>query len=241
MAAKIHLSIDDVIYSLMELKEKNVSSIFEIDFFRLLQEMHAEYGACFTLYAFENYAETFFINDVPRNYWAELSGSGFIKMGFHGTFRDSDNDTFRKKCADFYSIIPQEMRASTLRLHKFQADETMLEVLKEYGVRTMLCRDAESRKHSDFPPSYILSEDEDRQIGAYGLSRNGMSFIRTDIRIEFFERRQLAELFSHMLDSCCEDQIISVFTHENRHKDYAAHIEDICRTVCSRSDACFVF
>lgn len=241
MAAKVHLSIDDVIYSLMELEKKRPDSVFDISFFSFLREMNEKYNACFTLYAFENYAETFFINDVPCNYWAELATTEYIKIGFHGTFHDSDDDTFLKKCANFYSVIPQEMRAPTLRLHKFQADEAMLEALKEYGVTAMLCRDTESRKHNDFPPSYILSMDEDRQLGANGLSRNGLSFIRTDIRIEFFERRQLDELFSNILDICCEDQIISVFTHENRHKDYAAHIEDVCRTVCIRSDACFVF
>lgn len=152
---KIHLSIDDVIYSFIEVQNKNPDSIFDISFFSWLRYLNEKYGAVFSLYAFENYSETFFVNDIPKRYWNEIESAGFLKIGFHGLFQDYNYDRFKEKCQNFYSVISPNIWSNTIRLHRYQCDKAGIDLLKKYNANLILCREDESRKYGEFPASYF--------------------------------------------------------------------------------------
>lgn len=243
---KLHLSVDDVIFSFVELYKKKPCSVFDIPFFGFLKKMNEKYGAVFSLYAFEEYyAESFHIEAVPGQYWKEIADCRFIHLGFHGLYifnqaHDSCK-AFAEKCKRFYSCIPEVLKADTVRLHRYEADSDMIGILRGYGVSTMLCREDESRKIGDFPPSYIFTENEEKRIGAVPVKINGTSFVKTSLRIELHEKNQLLQELNELISKSSDDDLIAVFTHEKFISDYSDSIEAICKLVNDRSNIDFAF
>ena len=233
---KLHFSIDDVIYSLMDLYNEAPKSVFCVPFFGFLKQMHEKYGAVFTLYAFENYAESFFINSVPKHYWEELVKCDFIRIGFHGVFFFDSVEIFEKKCVNFYSCIPICLRPSILRLHEYKADATMLEIVRRFGVSQMLCSERERKK-----TSYFFSESEEKNIGTVPWVLNNMSYVKTSMRIEFYEYYQLIEQYKQLILFGMEDSMIAVYTHEKYYYEYKKSIEAICEMTFKSNNIQFVF
>lgn len=211
---KVHLSIDDVILSLKDLAEKRPNSVYDIAFFYELKILNEKYGAVFSLYAFENYAERFFINEISMKYWEELVSSGFIRFGFHGTFIESNNDMFFEKCSNFYSVLPKELCTQVLRLHKYKADKECIDFLKKYDISELLCREDESRIRQKFPQSYILSEKEESLLQET-LKKDNINFRKTDIRLEFHDKIHLRDrVIEEIKRKENADSEIVIFTHE---------------------------
>lgn len=238
---KFHLSIDDVIHSLIDLYIQSPKSVFDIPFFNFIKNMNKRYGAVFTLYAFENYYEKFYINYVPKHYWTEFSECGFIRFGFHGVFQREKYELFDMKCKNFYSNIPGILRANTLRLHRYESNYSMLNTLSSFGVSIMLCREEESRNIKYFPPSYSLTEEEEKKIGTVPIKINGMRFIKTSFRIELSDKEQLIKKINELISISNDDATIAVFTHENYYKEYADSIEAVCKNICNYSGIDFTF
>ncbi|MGN0666090.1 MAG: hypothetical protein ACI4KF_06140 [Huintestinicola sp.] len=238
---KLHLSIDDVIYSLMNLCSQAPDSVFDIPFWHLLRDLNEKYGAIFTIYAFENYAESFHVNCIPKQYWTEFADCKFIRFGFHGVFRSEKNYLFERQCTDFYSCFPETLIADTIRLHRYEADFSMIGILRRYGVSTILCREDESRKINDFPPSYMFTENEEKRIGTVPVKINGISFVKTSLRIELHEKNQLLQELNDIISKSSDDAIIAVFTHEKFVSEYSDSIEAVCRLVNNCSDIDFTF
>lgn len=238
---KAHISVDDVIYSFMELCEKEPESAFDIDFYKHLKEMNIRYGALFTLYAFENYGEKFFIDFVPKKYMQEFAESGFIKIGFHGTFFPSDFETFAKKCDRLYAAFPEKIRAETIRLHKYEGDADKLRYMKKYKADTFLCREDESRRFNDFPPSYIFSEEQEKTLSLKPFSINGFNYVKTSIRLEFYDIKQLEKILTEYVSSDETDSILAVYTHERIYSDYKTYMEYICKFISEQKNISFSF
>lgn len=238
---KLHLSVDDVIYSLMDLCRQTPDSVFDIPFWCLLRDLNEKYGAVFTIYAFENYAESFHVDCIPKQYWAEFADCKFIRFGFHGVFQRENNELFERKCVDFYSCFPKALRADTIRLHRYEADSSMISILRRYGVSTMLCREDESRKNKDFSPSYMFTENEEKKIGTVPIKINDISFVKTSLRIELHEKDQLLQELNEIISKSSVDAFIAVFTHEKYYSEYSDSIEAVCKMVYKRSNIDFTF
>ncbi len=238
---KLHFSVDDVIFSLMDLHNNMPSSVFDVPFFNFLKNMNEKYNALFTLYAFENYAETFYVDSIPEKYWKEFESCGFIRFGFHGVFNESNSEIFKSKCQRFYSCVPETLRAGTVRIHEYQGNTLILNTLKEYGVSTLLTREDESKKYGDFPPSYIFSEDEEKNIFTKAISKNGFNFIKTIFRIEFYETSELTQKLNELISGASFDDVISIFTHEEYCDKYKNSIEAVCKSVYNSQVIEFTF
>lgn len=238
---KVHISVDDVIYSFMELCEKEPESVFDIDFYKHLKEMNIRYGTVFSLYAFENYGEKFFIDSVPKKYIQELAESGFIKIGFHGTFFTSDYETFTQKCDRLYSVFPESIYAETIRLHKYEAGSDMLEYMKKYKAVTFLCREDESRRFKDFPPSYFFTEEQEKLLGIKPCKINNLDYIKTSIRLEFYSMEQLKNILISLVPSVDNESVFAVYTHERLYYDYNPHMEFVCKFISEQNNIDFTF
>ncbi len=238
---KAHISVDDVIYSFMELCEKKPESVFDIDFYKHIKEMNTRYGTVFTLYAFENYGEKFFVDSVPKKYVQELADCGFVKIGFHGTFFPSDYETFSKKCDRLYSFIPKKIHAQTIRLHKYEADTDRIEYIKKYNASTFLCQEDERRRYRDFPPSYFFTEEQEILLGTKPYRINDLNYIKTSIRLEFYNTEQLEKKLTKLLSSSTEDSMLAIYTHERKYQEYKLHMELVCKLIFEQENISFSF
>lgn len=208
----VHLSVDDVICSLIELSEKRPKSVFDVGIFKYIKQAHEDYKAIFSLYMFENYAEKFYVNDVPIKYWEELEMSGFVRLGFHGIFRSDSEEIFIKKCDNFYGVIPEKLRTSCVRLHKYTASKKEIDYLKKYGVSELLCREDESRRVQDFMCSYFLNQEEEMSMDDDFINKNNIRFKKTNIRLEFHDENQIEERVLKEIKR--GNSNIVIFTHE---------------------------
>ncbi len=222
---KIHLSVDDVILSFKMLMEQQPQSVFDIGIFSLLKKAHERFGAVFCLYAFENYANEFSINDIGKKYWKELAESKFLRIGFHGTFQACSDERFFDVCNNFYKEIPSNLFAACLRLHKYEASTSRIECLQTYGVQELLCRENESRELRDFPSSYILNCIEEEKLDKDFIVKDDIKFIKTDIRLEFHDKEKIV---SRVLKEIEFDKTeIVIFTHEKYLLNNAVSFDDV--------------
>lgn len=211
---KVHLSIDDVIYSFMDLIKTQPESVFDVPFFSLLKELNAECGAVFTLYCYENYANQYFVNKVPLKYWHEIEKCGFISVGYHGSFSDFDEAVFIKQCLDFYANIPNSIFAKTLRLHKYSCNEAAINLLKNFGVNELLCREEKSRELLGInTPSYVLSPSEEQRLNYETLIKDDIKYTKTDIRLEFYDEENLKREIEKLSEN---KEVLIVYTHEKK-------------------------
>lgn len=238
---KAHVSVDDVIYSFMELSEKKPKSVFDLGFYKHLKEMNNRYKTVFTLYAFENYGEKFFVDSVAQKYIQELEEAEFIKIGFHGTFFPSDYEVFTQKCDRLYSILPERVYAETIRLHKYEADKDKIEYMKKYNATTFLCREDESRKIKDFPPSYFFSKEEENRLGINPCQINDLDYVKTSIRLEFYTLEQLENKLVNLTASADKNSILAIYTHERLYHEYMAHMEIVCKSIAENYNVDFTF
>ena len=210
----VHLSVDDVIYSFIELIEAHPKSVFDVEFFKFLKELNVEFGAVFTLYCYENYSNEFFVKQVPAEYWNEIQKSGFIRVGYHGTFSDFNEALFNKQFSDFYKNIPDSIYAKRLRLHRYICNEKCISLLKDIGVNELLCREDKSRELLGInDASYILSCLEEYSLNSKCLLKDGITYRKTDIRVEFYDKKDLKKEIEKVFAVWNKD-ILIVYTHE---------------------------
>ena len=238
---KLHLSVDDVIHSLIDINEKRPESVFDIPFFKFFLSMNVKYGALLTFYAYGNYGKSFYVDTIQKKYWKELSDCNFIRFGFHGMFFREDNIFFESDCNRLYSCLDDSLRASIIRLHRYEADDSMINTLRNYGATTFLCREEESRKISYFPPSYFLNEDEEKMISTIPVNIKGIKFVKTSIGIELHEKKSLINDIENIVESSSAESIIAVYVHEKFLNQYTDVFEHICKMVNNSDKIEFTF
>lgn len=75
----VHISFDDVSYSLLRLQNEEYTSLYDEPFFAWLKTLHDTYGAKFSIYAYVNVLE-----QVPDSYKEEFSeAKDWLKIGLH--------------------------------------------------------------------------------------------------------------------------------------------------------------
>lgn len=210
----VHVSIDDVILSFKDLFENEPESVFDIPFFQYLWRCHCRYGVKFSLYSFARY-DSFLISQVPRRYWKELIGSvSWLKFGFHGVYEKKGFELFSQLCDLFYSVIPAELQTSMLRLDRYSCTKEELKKLKSYGIAELLCRDEESRRCLQAPPSYDLSEIEFQSLSEGVFMKNGFAYRKTNIQVELYDEYELRKRLEEEIEKMDKNSILALFTHE---------------------------
>ena len=207
----VHISFDDVVQVLKDLKDNSAcyESIFRNTFLRNLKELHDKYGACFSLYVFEQ-AGDFHITDMPDKFRNEFkTNASWLKFGFHAvspefdrqmSFRDfqaSFENVYRAIChfADTASLSP------VLRLHYFWGNDSVVSLLRDYGIKGLLCADDER-------DSYNLSKEENKVLQQKFYLEKDLKYFKTDLRYE--KMRYMDEALERIRN---RDTLV-LFTHE---------------------------
>ncbi len=204
----IHFSIDDVNACMINLTcdSDKYKSIFEEPFFATLRKMHQRTGAKFTLYLYEQ-EDNFTLNHFPKKYYKDFQNcSSWLRFGFHAPFPKStaDSTLFVTSYIRTKDIITEKLgnlHTEILRLDYFFATPEEIKALQKRNVTTLLSAD-------DNRISYSLSrKDNEHLIETEILEKNGMTYKRTDARIE------KTSLLPTLIYNVTDDELF-LFTHE---------------------------
>ncbi|MDR1377658.1 MAG: hypothetical protein LBJ36_01200 [Synergistaceae bacterium] len=193
-----HISFDDVWLCLNDINRKKYKSVFENSFLSTLLKFNKKYGAKFTLYCFDR-VKSFDIEKMTDRYFEELTSADFIKFAYHGCFEQGN-------LIERFSLFNKNIEriggktSSTLRLHRFQANEIDISILTAGGVNTLLCAD-------DDRINYSLSLDENVRLQQQRqIFKDGVLYRKSDLRLELARRPKQSVL--DLGDAAV------VFTHE---------------------------
>jgi hypothetical protein len=190
----VHLSIDDVGVSLRWLCNNHPDSIWDMRFFGRLSELHAKYGAQFTLYCFYDLGGGLTFSDISDSYAKEFAGcADWLKFGFHSR----NSEPFSKDIDWIFafeatSAAIRRLGMGTtdiLRLHYWKASQEQKHRLRDMGVVTLLYPNEDDRYAEE---KYIDS---------------GIVHRRTAICFE--KMLDINELSLHI-----GNRVIAAFTHE---------------------------
>lgn len=187
-----HFSFDDTMVCLKNLTDDaKYESVFDEPFLNLLQTMHNNYGAKFSLYAYNDN-----LKNVTSKYKDELrSACKWLKFGIHSTshnerfFKTATYEQGKKQWNIFVNEIVR-ITGSTMsidrmpRLHYWEGCEDAMLGMRDAnsGALGFLSGD-----HTY--PSYYLSKE--KHLYAYNHDhiidyKNGFVFVATDLRMDWF-------------------------------------------------------
>ena len=209
----VNYSIDDVYEVLQELTEHSAdyAGIFDCKRLAALRELHRKYGAKFSMFCFEE-AIGYHISSVTTKFQREFRrNSDWLKFGYHGKdYQTKFHQEYPLK--DFgksYENVERAIAAfageislcHTIRLHFFMCTEEAKVFLREKGIVGLLAAD-------DARVSYDLSKEESACLDKERLFEKGLSYYKTDMRLEHVEDMQAS------LRSMQGLERVVIFTHE---------------------------
>lgn len=216
-----HFSIDDVFDSLIDATDRGIP-LFEQPMFALLKEMHDTYGTHVGLNLFfqkEIDGKIRSLTEV-RDLHAELiTGGGWLKFAPHAL--DFDTAPYDQQPSEqiktfdcIYDEIDRfagkEFYARWIRLHYYSESYELAAYFTSRGVQALFSTDRPVGSHR-------MPDDIKKALSTVGCATyQGMNFIRTQFRIEFFvdqklESDAIRKLIQHSLDIY---GYIIIYTHE---------------------------
>ena len=206
----VHVSIDDVEICLRDLQDNDEQylSVFQQPFLSNLRRLHQQTGAKFTLYTYEC-SGNYHVSKIPKRFIHEIrENADWLRFGFHAKEPEFIKDSvtrleyFKEAYASLESSKLVVCGGGNLRLHYYYATPEEVAFLKEKGVKVLLSAD-------DDRISYSLPQNINKLLlQKENIIYNGMTYERTDIRIE--------KTWCPIIDLLKNrnDEMIVVFTHE---------------------------
>ncbi|MCD8300543.1 MAG: hypothetical protein LUC41_05150, partial [Clostridiales bacterium] len=116
-----------------------------------------------------------------------------------------------------YLLIDKCKRSEYVRLHGYKADKSQIDTLKRVGgVSRLLTAESKSRKSYDLTDEMIhILYDSGR------IERNGISYIKTDVRLE--------KMILYQLLKMPKKPMLVIFTHENKFEMIKKRLHLLCR------------
>lgn len=186
----IHISFDDVRYSINNLANNNYDSIWDEPFFGMLKKLHNEYNARFSIYVFLNSD----FKNISNKYVEELSESvSWLKFGLHADSSDSIYDKssyydgFNSWNCFVNSIISITGTYDSIdripRLHYFAGTKETLNGMISANIGPLGFLTSDDNRNS-----YYLSDEQNKYLltNDYLIDDNGIYFIGTDMRGDWF-------------------------------------------------------
>lgn len=218
----IHLSIDDVAYSLYQLQTEQPNSIYDIELFSYIKTLHDTYGICVTCNTF-NYLSTipdYDISKVPNKWLLEFQeAKDWLRFAFHakddtsytGNLTTSDIDYKKFVDAVLYFTGTYKCIDTITRLGFFHGNKTEVIKMKtsDNGIIGLLCADSLTRS------SYYLDDDKNREMQTKGIIydlENELYFIRSLTRLDSADENAIK---SYMLGDNRKNKLVEIFFHES--------------------------
>lgn len=186
-----HFSVDDVFDSLIDVTRQG-TPLFEHPFFALMKEVHDTYDAAIDLELFwerdiDNVLYT--LRDV-RDLREEIRKEGsWLRFGPHAqSYMVAPHEQFpheqQRIFDDIYEQVERfagkEFFAPWVRLHFYAESYELADYFKNKGVTALFSTDREAGSHR------MLPENAKELLTDGFTTHEGMNFIRTQFRLEFF-------------------------------------------------------
>lgn len=188
----LHISLDDVEYCIKNLATNDFDSLFDEPLFGMLKEMHDEYGAVFSLYLYKLTSAG--LADVPDKYRPEfIDNSRWLKFGFHQYDSASTYDVTTETATANYNAFVSGVYnmcggiGSIDRIPRLNYFAGTLAAIQ--GLRDANCGITGLLTADDSRASYYLTQAQADFIRENSLlydDTNGLVFINTDFRIDWF-------------------------------------------------------
>lgn len=193
-AMYMHLSFDDVEYSLTNLAKHSYDSIYEEPFFAWLKDLHETYGAKFSLYTYTSVLTEH--RDALKVYQKEFAeAEDWLKFGLHAEEKDTDFSgyTAEEGAAAWDEFVKEVVQITGTsdsvdrmpRLHAFAGSKEALKGMQgaTNGALGFLAAD-------DARNSYYLGAENSQYLYTndyYIDQTNNQVFVATDLRLDWFE------------------------------------------------------
>ena len=185
------LSVDDVIGCFKWIYENCPDSIFDEPMLGKLKEWHEAYNLDCDLYVYE-IMEEFSLADLQDQYWQELGEvSDWLKLGWHrrkgGPLTD-DIETELDSLQRVYDLIVKKSGENSwtrkLRLHRWEAEDRLLQSLSEKGITTLLTADSDIL-------SYDLKQEDMTDLNEKGfVNKDLFMYLTTDVRLDYLSEEK---------------------------------------------------
>ena len=177
----MHFSFDDGYQCFDNLSTKNYDSLYDEPFFGWMKEMHDEYGAIFSVYAFNENLAAFAASENATKYQAEFQAAkSWLKIGLHSPM-NNQNVNFGTNKGVTYSTIDAGYREWTTmlnsvmtitgdkdcidlfpRLHNFAGTQNAINGMIAAGKAFAESTPDETDTAADYTPVGFLGADDNR-------------------------------------------------------------------------------
>lgn len=190
-AWNIHISFDDVANCFANLKNKSYKSLYDEPFFGWLRNLHDQYGAKFSLYAYNTD-----LQGVPGTYAAEFAAaSDWLKIGLHADHSGNSTgfSTYDQGKAAWNTFVGYVKTITGTtdsidrmpRLHYYAGSQAALEGMQDAECGALGFLAADDNRNSYYFSSAVSE-------GLYNSNHitdlnNGLVFLNTDMRGDWFK------------------------------------------------------
>ena len=213
----MHISFDDVTTCFNNLKNNGYTSLYEEPFFNWLKTLHDNYGAKFSLYAYNDS-----LTSLPNTYAEEfLQAKDWLKIGLHATNSSSNfgSSTYEQGKTAWNTFVDNVTRITGTylsvdrmpRLHTFAGSEEALKGMRDanYGAIGFLSADDARNSYyfEDEITTYLYSNDH---ITDY---KNGLTFVATDLRTDWFAGTSASNEYREPTKDNVYDELVERYTN----------------------------
>ncbi len=213
----LHFSIDDVLRSLIEVKDKKIKLI-DHWFFSILYKIHSEYKINICLYLFyeeiingklRNLSEIHSIRNQIKNNWLLFGAHGLnYNNPPHKVPVTKQKKHINKIYKEIIRFAGRKNLASKVRLHEYSECFEIKSLLKKYNVKSLFSTDREIGSHR-------LKKFNSNQLLKKGFTTfKGMNFIRTDLRVENMIKNSQKKILRKIQKLLEKKNFLIIYTHE---------------------------
>ncbi len=216
-----HFSIDDIFECLIEVTDRNIP-LFQHPVFSFLKELHTKYGVHIGLHVFlqrEIDGKLRSLKEV-RDLQDEIKSEGsFLHFGPHALdfptmpfsqSKEEQIETFDEIYKEIDRIAGKESYSRWVRLHFYSEMYELADYFKEKGVEALFSTDRPVGSHR------MPDEIKQQLIQKGSATYEGMNFIRTQFRVEFFtsDRLDISAIENNFKNSIDQYGYVIFYTHE---------------------------
>jgi hypothetical protein len=224
---RYRFSIDDNIFFLRDIAQKNYASLFDCFYLNILRGLHSKYGARFVLNIYYRAEDEFNLSKFPDRYKSEWrDNSDWLKLAFHAYAQSPDRpyqyapaerliEDLDKVAGEIHRFAGKETYSLPTVIHWAMVQPTAFKPLAGRGVRVLsgLFR----RQSGLWDINYLLDDDRSEYLSRHDALvdfDSGIVFSNVDIVCNSTP----IELTVPTLEPLAKDpnraEIMDLFTHE---------------------------
>lgn len=237
---RYRFSIDDNSFFLRDIAQKQYPSLFDCFYLKILQDLHAKYGARFVLNIYYTTEDGFELPQFPDRYRGEWTDNAdWLKLAFHAHANLPDRPyqyaSPAQLIADLDKVADQIRRfageatySPPTVIHWGMVQPTALRPLAERGVRVL--SGMFSERSGVWDVNYLLDDERSEYLSRHDALMDfasGIVFSRVDIVCNNTSVEKVVPTLEPLAEDPNQAEIMDLFTHEQYFWPfYVRHVPD---------------